>query len=204
MAILDCQAHHVRMYEQMGYRQYRPGFYYGGYNIPVAFVLDDIDYLRAIRSPLQRMARGRPSTDRTTDWFLQTFPDRPPGLQSPLPETLQAEAPELAQRLAVIIASAGDEILAAPDRAPCLFWVGSGLLDVILAGRPLTTLQRGHTFGEVDGVAYGRSPGAAIRARTRCELLVFTSRDVAWLRRDFPGLAGQLFESDRLSCASGA
>ena len=57
MALCDCQPHLIRFYRRMGFRSYECPVYNDpefGIMIPLAFVIRDLKYLDAIRSPLRK------------------------------------------------------------------------------------------------------------------------------------------------------
>lgn len=62
ISVCDCQPHLVRYYQRIGFRSYGCDVYNDpefGIMIPLAFVNGDLDYLKAIRSPLQSIFERR-------------------------------------------------------------------------------------------------------------------------------------------------
>lgn len=71
-----CNFHLLRLYEQMGFHRYSKNFIYPGYGLltSIVFVLNDIQHLRVIHSPLFRMARKRGIVDtQAVEWFHENF-----------------------------------------------------------------------------------------------------------------------------------
>lgn len=71
-----CNFHLLRLYEQMGFHRYSKNFVYPGYGLltSIVFVLNDIQHLRTIRSPLYRIARKRKEVDtQSVEWFYEEF-----------------------------------------------------------------------------------------------------------------------------------
>ena len=66
ITVCDCQPHLIRYYRRMGFRSYDCPIYNDpefGIMVPLAFVIRDLEYLDAIRSPL-RKALNQPVEDR--------------------------------------------------------------------------------------------------------------------------------------------
>lgn len=71
-----CNFYLLRFYEQMGYRRLGKSFIDPGYGLlhPFILVVDDVDYLKTVRSPYYRIARKRVDLDRSSvNWFLKEF-----------------------------------------------------------------------------------------------------------------------------------
>ncbi len=82
-----CNFHLLRLYEQMGFHRYSKNFVYPGYGLltPIIFVLNDIQHLRTIRSPLFRLARKRENVDtQAVEWFYEKFIRNSPKINSQL------------------------------------------------------------------------------------------------------------------------
>lgn len=75
-----CNFHLLRLYEQLGLHRYGPSFTAEGYDgvlMPVVLLVDDVAHLRAVRSPLYRVARKRGvADDRAAEWFAGEFPEQ--------------------------------------------------------------------------------------------------------------------------------
>jgi hypothetical protein len=72
-----CKLHLLPLYEQFGSRRFRNNFIAPGYDgvmIPVVVLVDDIEHLRAVRSPFYRFARTRKQNNsRVAEWFCKEF-----------------------------------------------------------------------------------------------------------------------------------
>lgn len=71
-----CNFHLLRLYEQMGFHRYSQNFLFPGYGLvtPIVLLVDDIQYLRTVRSPLLRIARKREEVDlQSVEWFHTKF-----------------------------------------------------------------------------------------------------------------------------------
>lgn len=71
-----CNFHLLRLYEQMGFHRYSQNFLFPGYGLvtPIVLLVDDIQYLRTVRSPFLRLARKREEVDtQSVEWFHTKF-----------------------------------------------------------------------------------------------------------------------------------
>ncbi|SCM81044.1 Cyclic nucleotide-binding protein [uncultured Sporomusa sp.] len=71
-----CNFHLLRLYEQLGFRRYYKNFLYPGYGllVPLVLLIDDVEHLRKLRSPLFRIARKRQSVNTSVvEWFNAVF-----------------------------------------------------------------------------------------------------------------------------------
>lgn len=71
-----CNLHLIRLYEKMGTRRYSKFFFLPGYGLqaPLVLLINDIQHLRIIRSPLFRIARKREIVNtQAVDWFHSRF-----------------------------------------------------------------------------------------------------------------------------------
>lgn len=66
----------IPLYERMGFRRFAPNFHDEGYGllVPIVILVDDTEYLRAVRSPLYRQARKRAGNPATAQKFTKLFP----------------------------------------------------------------------------------------------------------------------------------
>lgn len=67
-----CNFHLLRLYEKMGFHRYKNNFADPGYGLlaPIVLLINDIQHLRAVRSPLFRLARKRGDVDtQAIEWF---------------------------------------------------------------------------------------------------------------------------------------
>jgi predicted GNAT family N-acyltransferase len=71
-----CTFHLLRLYEQFGFRRFGRNFVDDGYGLlaPYVLLVDDIEHLRAVRSPFFRQARKRSLLDnQAAKWFDTEF-----------------------------------------------------------------------------------------------------------------------------------
>lgn len=75
-AFAGCNFYLLRLYEQMGFHRYIKNFVYPGYGLlaPIVLVVNDIQHLRAVRSPFFRIARKRGAVNtQAVEWFHTKF-----------------------------------------------------------------------------------------------------------------------------------
>jgi len=73
-----CNFYLLRLYELMGCRRFGTNFVDPGYGLltPIVWIIDDIDHLKAVRSPFFRIARNQKGFNSSSaDWFLKEFPE---------------------------------------------------------------------------------------------------------------------------------
>jgi predicted GNAT family N-acyltransferase len=71
-----CNLHLIRLYEKMGTRRYSKFFFLPGYGLqsPLVLLINDIQHLRIIHSPLFRVARKRGTVNtQAVEWFHSRF-----------------------------------------------------------------------------------------------------------------------------------
>ncbi len=71
-----CNFHLLRLYEQLGFRRYYKNFLDPGYGllVPLVMLIDDVQHLRKLHSPLFRIARKRQSLNiKAIEWFDTVF-----------------------------------------------------------------------------------------------------------------------------------
>lgn len=76
LVFIDCSPHLVKFYEALGFRRYAPNFTDDvlGYKVPMVILLQDVDYLRKVSSPLYIFARKRRDARNLDDWYKTVFP----------------------------------------------------------------------------------------------------------------------------------
>lgn len=73
-----CNFYLLRLYEQMGCYRFGHNFVDPGYGLlaPIVLLVDNINHLKAVRSPFFRKARKREGLNSAaTDWFFNEFPE---------------------------------------------------------------------------------------------------------------------------------
>ena len=93
-----CTPRLVRLFERMGFRQYKQHFQDSevGEQIPLVLVVEDIQHLRAVRSPFISHALELPNSNLTTRWFANQFPCAPeknPGLKEKIQDYVFDQLP---------------------------------------------------------------------------------------------------------------
>ena len=71
-----CNFHLLRLYEKMGFHRYKNNFVDPGYGLlaPIVLLIDDVQHLRTVRSPLFRLARKRGGVvNPAVQWFHEDF-----------------------------------------------------------------------------------------------------------------------------------
>jgi len=70
-----CAPSLVAYYELLGYRRYKDNFIDPGvgYRIPMALLIEDVEYMRKTGSPFYRIARNLNNTQYEVDYFRKTF-----------------------------------------------------------------------------------------------------------------------------------
>ena len=72
----DCSPSLLPFYEHLGYRRYCPGYndpsY--GYKFPLLMLMEDIEGLALVRSPLKRLARRYTKNNQVLQWFERKYP----------------------------------------------------------------------------------------------------------------------------------
>src|SRR5262245_39940848 len=73
---VHCFPRLVRLFRRMGFRQYKEPFQDAevGEQVPLVLVVEDIDHLKAIRSPFLLHALGLPNDSSAGIWFASQFP----------------------------------------------------------------------------------------------------------------------------------
>ncbi len=206
----NCTPALVEFYEQIGYRRYAPGFMDedAGYHVPCVLLTEDREHLKAVHSPLARLARGRAGTAETARWFEARFPayvgqvsrrllDRkrfwellserlhssPVEGISLLSGLDEAEARRFLDTATVLRLKAGDVIIRPGDVGDEMFVILSGVAEAFgsVKGqrRSLTLIHPGEVFGEMAFVGKMKRT-AEVVAMTDMEVLVITQ---AYLRR---------------------
>ena len=193
-------------YRNLGYRPYVPHFLDPdvGLQIPQALVLEDLEYLQAVRSPFTRLARQAANQSMAPDWFQQHYPAPPelaslpisilPGLGA---ETLK----QLSQATAVYAIPAGETILRFGDVANAMFAILAGEVEVSRLSYQIreqnylvSTLTADQTFGETNLFSPSPSLEQAV-ALTDANLLILPKPALAKLTKTMPDVMCQLLLS---------
>ena len=93
-----CAPRLVKLFERMGFRQYKRHFQDSevGEQIPLVLVVEDIEHLKAVRSPFVSQALELPHSNLTTRWFASQFPsasEKSPGLKEKIQDYVRDQLP---------------------------------------------------------------------------------------------------------------
>lgn len=215
----------VALYEQLGHRRYIGNFSVPGYGYmaPMVILMEDVDHLRQVRSPLWRIARKLENSPAAAEWFAREFPGaarylnrqmigkddiwrmladklgRPQERAVPLFRGMsEAEAATCADAGHVILCEAGDAIVDPLDMCNDVFVIMSGVVSVRRQApdrRPSVSILRpGQVYGEKAFVAQGRQ-NATVIAQTGTEILVLPRHSLERLETQHPLVAAKLFHN---------
>jgi hypothetical protein len=218
----------VRLYEYLGYRQYKENFVDPdvGYRIPLVLVADDLEHLATVRSPLLRIANKHIQETEVATWFREKFPNagRFVGTQ-PMPEDLywehvadslhddsvqlfngltEEEIQIVLKNAAVTRCSPGDTVVRAGDVGREMFFILDGAAEIRNkvdgVEYALITLGRGQVFGEIAFLS--ETPRSAdVVALTDLEVLILTQDHLKTLINLFPEISNKvLFNLSLILC----
>ena len=212
----DCNFHLIPFHEHYGYRRYTRNWANTDYGLQMPFVLlvDDIDHLRAVDSPLFHIASERgESNNQVVDWFRSEFPEaasvinsrlvseeelwaclnqrlgRSPNKAIPVLRGLsEREAKKFLHLCGVIIRCyAGDPIMTCGDSC--------NELNILLSGKiqssSINNILQGQHFGEI-GLMNRTKHILNITAVTDAEILVLSLYSFQKLRRSCPEIANKV------------
>lgn len=76
IGLCNCAPSLLDFYEQIGFRRFAPGFIdeNDSYRVPLVLVVDDLQHMKNVRSPLLRIARELEHSPRVDEWFTAAFP----------------------------------------------------------------------------------------------------------------------------------
>lgn len=210
----------VPFYENLGYRRYTASFLDpdAGLQIPMVLVIEDVEHLRAVRSPFYRFARKVSNDPTAKQWFNQTFPEHQElintcrytideiwefwlaKLQSQSTQRIalfQGLTDQAIQQLLKASffhrAKAGDILLRTGDIANAVFLVLSGVVEVDRAESGVTArLVSYQTFGEA--TLFTQSPSfERATAVTDVEILVLPVQTIMKAMKPSPEAMHRFF-----------
>ncbi len=173
-----CNFYLLRLYELMGCRRFGKNFVDPGYGIltPIVWIIDDIDHLKAVRSPFLRIARKyKGFTSESAEWFLKEFPEVSEMINSQLtteiklweffcsrlggmPQTVisalqglsESEASDFLYRCSVVVkCHSGDQIISRGMASEALYILLSGSLTEVDQVGAKRLVEPGQHFGEI-------------------------------------------------------
>ncbi|TGN17322.1 GNAT family N-acetyltransferase [Leptospira idonii] len=220
---IDTNPHLVRLYSQVGYRLYKKNIDHPDYGnvIPMAFLLDDNDYLRQIHSPFLRLAKRYPAGTELAELFKTKFVNYkdvrplfsmegeevwssivhdmalpPSQVLSFLRGFTEQEATKLLSMLDLIEYEPGAVVFKQNQESQGLFCVLEGSVEVNVEKEDgkksvISILNQGEIFGELGFVAKTQR-NATISVRDKAKLLILTPNEFQKLELQSPSLAIKL------------
>ncbi len=210
------------LYEQIGYRRYVDTFMddSAGFQVPMVLLMEDVEHLRAVRSPLLSHAAKWPNRPNSALWFGNTFPAHRfhfserrmstddfwqllseklhdlPFFDIPLLDGLnEAEAKRFLGLGTILRAHSGDTIIRPGDSGSEMYMILSGMVEVF--GRredhlhSLATFGPGQVFGEIAFVS--NSPRTAyVIGQTDLEILVLTPQFLRGVMKSEPEITAKV------------
>jgi predicted GNAT family N-acyltransferase len=218
---VHCAPWLVPFYENLGYRRYTNHFIDEdtGFQVPMVLVLEDIEHLRAVRSPFYRLARKQENHSFSSQWFNDRFPQhlnffnscahstetvwqfwqtqlQPAVANTPLFEEMSDETlRQLLKGSTIHPVQKGESILRVGDIGNALFLVLEGTIEASrLTGTSFvsTQLEPGQTFGEAALFTALPSPEQAT-AQTDSSLLVIPKPTIMKVMKTSPSTMCSFF-----------
>ncbi|MFM7427657.1 MAG: cyclic nucleotide-binding domain-containing protein [Elainella sp.] len=199
-------------YKSLGYRCYAPHFLESdvGLQIPQVLLLEDLDYLQAVRSPLLRVARQFPNRSEARDWFAKLPAVHPLPIPPTIPgwQTLDADTvQQLMQAATVYSLPPGQAVVRLGDVTNAMFIVLTGEVEVSYvnsqtdpAASAVAILKPGQTFGETNLFNPSPSLEQAVTL-TPTDLLILPKSALAKLMKTIPATMCQiLLNASRSLC----
>lgn len=215
LVFIDCSPHLVKFYEALGFRRYAPNFTDDvlGYKIPMTILLQDVDYLRKVSSPLYILARKRRDARNLETWYKEVFPQFSDSMfagqfgaeklmanltahASTLPATFHKVAQKL-KTTCLIDCSKDDFVIRQGEMGNEMYLILSGAFEVQFNAQEdktqsLGILGPGDVFGELGFLV--RSPRTtSIRALEDAQLLMVAADKVEQIVDMHPREAAELF-----------
>lgn len=209
----------VRLYEYLGYRQYKENFVDPdvGYRIPLVLVGDDLDHLENVRSPLLRIAKKHIEKTEVAPWFRERFPHAGKFIGSqPMPddhywehvsdalhddsvmlfnELSEEEIQTVLKNTTVTRCKPGDTVVRSGEVGKEMFFILDGAAEIrkTVDGieHALITLGRSQVFGEIAFLS--ETPRSAdVVALTDLEVLILTQDNLKTLMNSLPEISNKV------------
>ena len=218
LAVSDCSPYLLPLEEGLGYRQYAEPFNdpVYGLKLPIMLLLEDLEHLKAVKSPFVEAASHFPSDDTAGAWFSETFPEfvkraaqAPADREHFLDVVAESVASEHIQRHSLfaglnrseidallnssvrVVARPGDYLIRRGLKESHLYFILSGVVEVLdEGGRVLTPLGKGDFLGEI-ALLTGANRSADAVARETCECLLISARTLEGMLKTAPELYGK-------------
>lgn len=225
IVFIDCSPHLVKFYEALGFRRYHENFVHPvlGYKVPLVILLQDVEYLRKIKSPLYIFGRKRRDATNLAGWFSENFPDYGDSMLaqgfdqdlimtgiSRVKPALPRSFTQMSQKIknsCMIRARQGDRIINQGEMGTEMYLILKGSVQIQMdreAGQPpkkLGILGPGEVFGEL-GFVVEHPRTASVVAEQDSELLMIAANNAEHLAETHPREAAHLFlELTRLMAA---
>lgn len=217
-----CNFYLIRLYEQLGFRRFGRNFIDPGYGLltPIVLLVDDVEHLRAVRSPYLRIARKRKSfNSEVVPWFFKEFPETLPVVNSqlfseeelwdylcsrlkspvqkavPVAEILSEEAARKLFHCGVVVhCQQGDQILTRGDTSNELNILISGMLTAnSTSNRPTTAIHPGQHFGAI-GLAEQAKYKEDVIAAAHSEIFVLSRQSFQKFSHNNPDVADNFLQ----------
>lgn len=219
---IDTRPHLVRLYQQLGFRFYKENINHPefGNAIPMVIILDDIDYLKEVRSPFQRIAKRYKNSNKGSEFFLRHFPEYhsikplftmnhemlwstfqddihkdPLEVLTFLSGFKEAQAKKLLTQLDLLNFEEGDIVFSKDDESEGMYCILEGQVQVIIPTPDgeiiLAILNQGEIFGELGFVSKIKRT-ATIKVRSKSRILLLNQKEFVKLESNSPELAVKL------------
>ncbi|MCG9876234.1 MAG: GNAT family N-acetyltransferase [Leptospiraceae bacterium] len=220
--IIDTRPHLVRLYQQLGYRFYKENINHPefGNAIPLVLILDDLDYLKEVRSPFQRIAKKYENKKNTAEFFKKQFPKYysvkplfsmshevlwntfteqvnidPRKVLTFMSGFTSEEATKILGQLDLLDFDRSDVVFEKDDESEGMYCILEGSVEVVIPGlkghQLLAILSQGEIFGELGFVSKIKRT-AKIVVREKSKILLLNQKEFVKLEANFPSLALKL------------
>ncbi|EGO63033.1 cyclic nucleotide-binding domain-containing protein [Acetonema longum] len=218
-----CNFYLLRLYEEIGLRRIGRNFLDPGYGLiaPLVYLVDDMNHMRNVRSPIFRIARKRKdcASQEVTDWFFNEFPEdssvvnsqlitekelwtvlynrlgNPPEKIIPVLQGLPEAAAQKFLHSCSLIARCypGDRITTSGDPSNELNILLSGTVQI--SGPDSTnTVLPGQHFGEIGLIEHPAHTQNAV-STTEAEILVLSQLAFPKFQRRYPDIANRVLHN---------
>ncbi|MCC5816569.1 MAG: GNAT family N-acetyltransferase [Leptospira sp.] len=219
---IDTRPHLVRLYQQLGFRFYKENINHPefGNAIPMVLILNDIEYLKQVRSPFQMIAKKYSNTGDGSLFFKNHFSDYysvkplftmdqetlwenfrtdlhkdPFEVLSFLTGFKPDQARKLLSQLDLLNYDPGDIVFCQNDESEGMYCILEGQVQVITQqdGKEMTLaiLNQGEIFGELGFISKIKRT-ATLKVRTKAKLLILNQKEFFKLESNSPDLALRL------------
>lgn len=218
-----CNMSLIRLYEEVGLRRFGRNFADPGYGLltPIVWLVDDIEHVKKLHSPVYRLARKRQGLNKqVADWFIKEFPEAIDIINSRLItkeelwEALSARLGNSPEKVMPILQGlseteamkffhecglvaqchAGDCITTSGDPSNELNILLSGELQIANASQDADIIHPGQHFGAI-GLVDHMLNNQDIIATTMTDILVLSRICFPKFRRRHPAIANQVLDN---------